>query len=95
MMTHNEILRKIAPDSYRKLYVQRDYSHGLTVAFSTEFPAGLENKVRLSSFQSYFKVYILRQKTKILEEFYIFCLYLSFIFYLKLFNFLCFYVYKF
>lgn len=44
-MAQNEMSRKVELNECRKLYVQRDYSHGLTVAFSTDFPEGLENKV--------------------------------------------------
>lgn len=42
------------PPQYAKVFVQRDYSDGTAVKFMTNFPQGLENKVRSSLFSSFY-----------------------------------------
>lgn len=48
-----------APNSTRKIFIQRDYSFGTGVRFSTELPRELMGKVSFVAVFSYLHIYIL------------------------------------
>ncbi|KAI1731939.1 golgin subfamily A member 7/ERF4 family domain-containing protein [Ditylenchus destructor] len=51
----NLIPRKVALNECRKFYVQRDFSHGLSVAFSTDYPEELNNKIQRDAWIDFIK----------------------------------------